>query len=70
MDDNDLIRYIGGETVNTDFHDGQLRPVVGTHNYQVFRANRTARSMPTIWGGRTIMLRCWPIGTGNFIWSI
>lgn len=41
MDDNDLIRYIGGESANTDYHDGQLRPVVGTHNYQIIRANRT-----------------------------
>ncbi len=36
------IRYVG-ETKITDqhYHDGQLRPAVGVHNYQVFRANPT-----------------------------
>ncbi|MFE5320498.1 hypothetical protein ACFQ88_17460 [Paenibacillus sp. NPDC056579] len=40
-DASDLIRYVGGKSANTDYHDGQLRPVVGTHNYQVLRANRS-----------------------------
>lgn len=37
----ELIRYIGGKTANTDYHDGGLRPPVGVHNLQVMRANRT-----------------------------
>lgn len=49
-DDYDLIRYIGGKSANTDYHDGQLRPVVGTHNYQVFRANRTRPELADDWG--------------------
>ena len=35
------VRYIGTETANTDYHDGQLRPVIGVHSHQVLRANRT-----------------------------
>lgn len=37
----EIIRYIGGKTANTDYHDGGLRPPVGVHNLQVMRANRT-----------------------------
>ncbi len=36
-----IVRYVGIETANTDYHDGQLRPVVGVHTYQVLRANRS-----------------------------
>lgn len=36
----DTVKYIGKERVNIDYHHGQLRPVVGVHNIQVFRANR------------------------------
>jgi hypothetical protein len=35
------VRYIGTETANTDYHDGQLRPAIGVHSHQVLRANRT-----------------------------
>ena len=35
------VRYIGKEFANTDYHDGQLRPAVGVHSFQVLRANRT-----------------------------
>jgi hypothetical protein len=34
------IRYTGNTLVNVDYHHGQLSPVVGVHNIQVFRANR------------------------------
>ena len=34
------IAYVGSETVNTNA-DGGLRPVVGVHNIQVYRSNRT-----------------------------
>lgn len=34
------IRYVGGEEPNLVFHDGGLRPAVGTWNVQVVRANR------------------------------
>ncbi|MCU0519077.1 MAG: exo-alpha-sialidase [Anaerolineae bacterium] len=36
-----IVRYLGTETANTDYHDGQLRPAVGVHSYQVLRANRS-----------------------------
>ncbi|MEZ4904101.1 MAG: hypothetical protein R2822_21310 [Spirosomataceae bacterium] len=36
----DTIRYIGKTLSNVDYHHGQLSPVVGVHNIQVFRANR------------------------------
>lgn len=36
----DIVRYVGAETANTDYHDGQLRPAVGVHTYQALRANR------------------------------
>ncbi len=35
-----IVRYIGTEAANTDYHDGQLRPALGVHTYQVLRANR------------------------------
>jgi hypothetical protein len=36
-----LVRYTGKDRVaNTDYHDGQMRPAIGVHNYQVVRANR------------------------------
>ncbi|MDH7600029.1 MAG: exo-alpha-sialidase, partial [Sedimentisphaerales bacterium] len=40
------VRYVGPDKVsNSDYrdgyHDGQMRPAVGTHNYQILRANRT-----------------------------
>ena len=36
----DTVRYRGETLVNVDYHHGQLRPAVGVHNIQVFRANR------------------------------
>ena len=36
----DTIRYVGETLSNVDYHHGQLTPAVGTHNIQVFRANR------------------------------
>jgi hypothetical protein len=36
----DTVKFVGKELVNIDYHHGQLRPVVGVHNIQVFRANR------------------------------
>lgn len=42
MNRNDgYIRYEGTESPNLIFHDGGLRPAVGTWNVQVVRANRT-----------------------------
>lgn len=35
------VRYVGGEIVHHESHDGQLRPAVGIESYQVMRANRT-----------------------------
>lgn len=36
----DTARYIGKTLSNIDYHHGQLTPVAGVHNIQVFRANR------------------------------
>lgn len=36
----DTVRYTGETLSNVDYHHGQLTPAVGTHNIQVFRANR------------------------------
>jgi len=47
FDDDDvsdlLPRFTGGQpyVVDMDYHDGQVRPIVGTHNFQVMRSNRT-----------------------------
>jgi hypothetical protein len=35
------VRYVGGEIVHHESHDGQLRPAVGIESYQVMRANRS-----------------------------
>jgi hypothetical protein len=40
-DDKEIVRYIGKEIANPNYHHGGLRPVVGVHNIQVLRANRT-----------------------------
>ncbi|MCA5004707.1 exo-alpha-sialidase [Sphingobacterium bovistauri] len=36
----DTVRYVGNTLSNVDYHHGQLSPAVGTHNIQIFRANR------------------------------
>lgn len=36
----DTVKYIGTTLSNVDYHHGQLSPVLGVHNIQVFRANR------------------------------
>jgi hypothetical protein len=36
----DTVRYTGKTLVNADYHHGQLRPVMGVHHIQTFRANR------------------------------
>ena len=36
----DTARYVGSTLSNVDYHHGQLRPAIGVHNIQVFRANR------------------------------
>jgi len=45
----ELPRFTGGQPpyANTDYLDGQLRPVVGVHNFQVIRANRTHPELVT-----------------------
>ncbi|TJZ62146.1 six-hairpin glycosidase [Sphingobacterium olei] len=44
----DTVRYVGKTLSNVDYHHGQLTPAVGTHNIQVFRANR---EFPELAGG-------------------
>ncbi len=45
-EDKLAIGYIGEDkTANSNYHDGQMRPAVGTQNYQIFRANRTHPEM-------------------------
>jgi hypothetical protein len=35
------LQYTGEDSIaNISYHDGQMRPAIGTHNYQVLRANR------------------------------
>lgn len=41
----DTVRYTGNTLSNVDYHHGQLKPVVGVHNIQVFRANRESPSL-------------------------
>jgi hypothetical protein len=36
----EIVHYSGHTLSNVDYHHGQLSPVVGVHNLQVFRANR------------------------------
>lgn len=36
----DTVRYTGSVIANPDYHHGELKPVMGAHNIQVFRANR------------------------------
>lgn len=36
------LKYVGDDhTYNTNFHDGQMLPAIGTHNFQILRANRS-----------------------------
>ncbi|RRN76615.1 six-hairpin glycosidase, partial [Pseudoxanthomonas sp. SGD-10] len=44
----DTVKYVGETLSNVDYHHGQLTPAVGTHNIQVFRANR---EFPELAGG-------------------
>ena len=37
------LRFVGPERADPAYPDGRLRPAVGVHNIQVFRANRTHR---------------------------
>ena len=37
----DTLRYTGSTIANVDYHNGQLRPAIGVHNIQVFRADRS-----------------------------
>lgn len=40
--ENLIIKYTGKDnTANTEYHDGQMRPAIGTQNYQILRANRS-----------------------------
>ncbi|MHC4363799.1 MAG: hypothetical protein ACYSTZ_13330, partial [Planctomycetota bacterium] len=38
-----LPRFTGGQpsVVNVEYHDGRVRPIVGSHSFQVMRSNRT-----------------------------
>ncbi len=36
----DTVHYSGSVVANSDYHHGQLSPIVGVHNIQVLRANR------------------------------
>jgi len=45
-EDDLIIKYIGQDkTANSSYHDGQMRPAIGTQNYQILRANRTNPEM-------------------------
>ena len=60
--ESQIVRYVGSEAANTDYHDGQLRPVIGVHSYQVMRANRTRPEQADGFGwtyNHAPMLACW-----------
>ena len=41
-DEQYMVKYVGEDkTANSDYHDGQMRPAIGTQNYQILRANRS-----------------------------
>ena len=41
-DERYMVRYVGEDkTANSAYHDGQMRPAIGTQNYQILRANRS-----------------------------
>jgi hypothetical protein len=46
----DTVKYTGKTLSNVDYHHGQLSPAVGTHNIQIFRANR---DFPDLAGGHS-----------------
>jgi hypothetical protein len=45
----DTVRYTGKTLSNVDYHHGQLRPAIGTHNIQTMRANRSDKNYTTSW---------------------
>ncbi|HEX6847872.1 MAG TPA: exo-alpha-sialidase [Chitinophagaceae bacterium] len=45
----DTVRYIGKTLSNVDYHHGQLSPVIGVHNIQTMRANRSDKNNTTSW---------------------
>ena len=56
------VRYTGTKVANTDYHDGQLRPVVGVQSHQVLRANRSHPDWAEGSGwtyNHAPMLACW-----------
>lgn len=44
----DTVRYTGATLSNVDYHHGQLSPVIGVHNIQTMRANRSFEG-PSSW---------------------
>ena len=40
LNGQDVVRYIGKQQSNINYHDGQLPHAMGVHNIQVMRANR------------------------------
>lgn len=67
-DENLIVRYTGQDkTANSSYHDGQMRPAIGTQNYQILRANRTKPEMAEGMGwtyNHAPMLAYW---NGHFI---
>jgi len=48
MNAQETVRYTGSTLSNVDYHHGQLSPVVGVHNIQTMRANRS-NDDPSSW---------------------
>ncbi|MGF7140617.1 sialidase family protein [Roseimarinus sediminis] len=46
----DTVRYTGTTLCNSDYHHGQLSPIVGVHNIQVLRASREHPQMADVYG--------------------
>ena len=50
LNGQDIVRYIGKQQSNINFHDGQLPHAMGVHNIQVMRANRQHPEMADGYG--------------------
>lgn len=46
----DTVRYTGTTLCNSDYHHGQLSPIIGVHNIQVLRASREHPQMADVYG--------------------
>ena len=61
------IKYIGADhTSNSNYHDGQLSPAIGTNNFKFLEQIDLILIYLIILDGHTITLQCLHIGGGFF----